>query len=223
MLPGRAYDEVSRTAHELQRIGPQIVDLRIKNQVAILYSRDSYFGIEFMKFSDRANYTTILHQMHRVLFHANVGVDFIFPDSTNLPDYKVIVVPPLYIARDTLLVRLKDFVKNGGHLVVAFKSGFCNEYLTVRWEMMPGPLKGAAGFHYQEFSSLRQPLPLKSDPFHAGTDNTVSEWAEMIVPDTAKGLAYYDHPFFGKYAAITRNEFGKGSLTHEGTVLSEKL
>jgi beta-galactosidase len=58
---------------------------------------------------------------------------------------------------------------------------------------------------------------------HAGADNKVSEWAEMIVPDTAKALAYYDHPFFGKYPAITKNEFGKGSLTYEGTVLSEKL
>ena len=45
----------------------------------------------------------------------------------------------------------------------------------------------------------------------------------MILPDTAKALAYYDHPFFGKYPAITKNFYGKGSLTYEGTVLSEKL
>jgi beta-galactosidase len=124
---------------------------------------------------------------------------------------------------DALLARLADFVKNGGHLVLAFKSGFSNEYSTVRWEMMPGALKDAAGFHYQEFSSLKQPLPLKDDPFGAGADNKVSDWAEMVLPDTAKALAYYDHPFFGKYPAITRNNFGKGSLTYEGTVLSGKL
>jgi len=223
LQPGRPYEEVSRTAHELQRIGPEIVDLKIKNQVAILYSRDSYYGLEFMKFSDRVNYATILHQMYDVLYHANVGVDFVFPESTNLSDYQVIVVPPLYIAGDALLTRLAGFVKNGGHLVVAFKSGFCNEYSTVRWDMMPGPLREAAGFHYQEFSSLKHPLPLKDDPFHLGADNQVSEWAEMIVPDTAKALAFYDHPFFGKYAAITRNEFGRGSLTYEGTVLSKQL
>ena len=223
LQPGRTYEEVSRTAHELQRIGPEIVDLQIKNQVAILYSRDSYYGIEFMKFSDRANYSTVLHQMYKVLYHANVGVDFVFPESTNLSDYKVIVAPPLYVASDALLARLADFVKNGGHLVMAFKSGFCNESSTVRWEMMPGPLKEAAGFHYQEFSSLKLPLALKDDPFHAGADNKVSEWAEMIVPDTAKALAYYDHPFFGKFPAVTTNAFGRGSFTYEATVLSETL
>jgi beta-galactosidase len=223
LQPGRTYEEVSRTAHELQRIGPEIADLRVKNQVAILYSRDSLFGIEFMKFSDRANYSTVLHQMYNALYHANIGVDFVFPESTNFSDYKVIVVPPLYIASDALLARLADYVQKGGHLIVALKSGFCNEYSTVRWETMPGPLKEAAGFHYREFSSLKQALPLKGDPFHAGADNKVSEWAEMIVADTAKALAYYDHPFLGKYAAITRNEFGQGSFTYEGTVLSDSL
>ena len=158
-----------------------------------------------------------------MLYRKNVGVDFVFPDSTNLSDYKVIVVPPLYVASDATLNKLVEFVRNGGHLVVSFKSGFTNEYDTVRWTMAPGPLREAAGFHYQEFSSLRQPLALKGDPFHAGEDNKVSEWAEMLIPDTAEPLAFYDHPFFGKYPAITRNRFGKGTLTYEGTVLSDQL
>jgi beta-galactosidase len=221
--PGRAYAEVSRTAHELQRIGPEIVDFKRDNKVAILYSNDSYYGIEFMKFSDRVNYRTIMSQFYRALYKANVGVDFVFPESTNLANYKMIVVPPLYVAGDALLDRLSDYVKNGGHIVMAFKSGFTNEYDTVRWTMMPGPLREAAGFHYQEFSSLKRPLPLKGDPFHAGDENQVSEWAEMLVPDTAHAVAYYDHPFFGKYPAITRNHFGKGTLTYEGTVLSDPL
>jgi beta-galactosidase len=40
------------------------------------------------------------------------------------------------------------------------------------------------------------------------------------MPDTAKPLASYDHPFFGKYPAITRNRFGKGTLTYEGSRIS---
>ena len=221
--PGRAYDEVSRTAHELRRIGSQIVDYKRTNQVGILYSDDSLYGIEFMKFSDHANYRSILRQMYHLLYQKNVGVDFVFPDSTNFSDYKVIVVPPLYVASDSLLKRLVEYVRGGGNLVMSLKSGFTNEYNTVRWTMMPGPLREAAGFHYQEFSSLRQPLGLKGDPLGAGAENKVSDWVEMLSLDSAEGLAFYDHPFFGKYPAITRNRFGKGTLTYEGTVLSDKL
>jgi beta-galactosidase len=221
--PGRTYAEVSRTAHELQRIGPEIANVQRKNQVAILYSNDSSYGIEFMKFSDRVSYRSILRQMYGAMYRANVGVDFVFPESTNFADYKVVLVPPLYVANDALLKKLAEYVRQGGNIVMSFKSGFCNEYSSVRWEMAPGPLREAAGFHYQEFSSLKNPLALKGDPFHVEGENHVSEWAEMLIPDTAKPLAYYDHPFFAKYPAITRNAFGKGTLTYEGTAVSDKL
>jgi beta-galactosidase len=221
--PNRAYAEVSRIAHELKRIGPEIVDLKRSNKVAILYSADSYYGIEFMKFSDKVNYRTVMDQMYAVLYRSNVGVDFVFPESTNFGDYRVILVPPLYVASDDLLNRLVDYVHNGGYLVMGFKSGFTNEYDTARWTMAPGPLRKAAGLRYQEFSSLAKPLALKDDPFKAGAGNTVSEWAEMLIPEGAEALAYYDHPFFGKYPAITRNRYVNGTLTYEGTVLSDAL
>jgi beta-galactosidase len=168
-------------------------------------------------------YDLEMRRLYRALYRLNVGVDFIFPETTDLSAYKVIVVPPLYVASDTVLARLVDYVRAGGHLVLTLKSGFCDEYSTVRPVMAPGPLREAAGFHYQEFSNLREPLALKGDPFQAGPDNRVSDWAELLLPDTATPLAYYDHSFFGKYPAVTQNHFGKGTLTYEGTVLSEGL
>jgi beta-galactosidase len=45
----------------------------------------------------------------------------------------------------------------------------------------------------------------------------------MVLPETAKPLAFYDHSFFGRYPALTRNAFGKGSLTYQGTILSDTL
>jgi len=176
-----------------------------------------------MQFSKDQNYRSILTQMYNALYGLNVGVDFVLPDGQNFSDYKIIVVPPLYIASDDLLKRLTDYVRQGGNVVMAFKSGFCNEYSTVRWIVAPGPLREVAGFHYQEYTSLRHPIELKGDPFQAGAQNNVSDWAEMLIPDTAKALAYYDLPFLEKYPAITRNQFGAGTLTYEGTVLSPKL
>jgi beta-galactosidase len=221
--PNRAYREVSRIGRELERIGPSLVNLKKRNRVAILYSVDSYHGIRFMPFSDTVDYLYLLRQMYHALYRLNAGVDFVFPQSPNFGDYQVIVVPPLYIAGDALLEKLSAFVENGGHLVLSLKSGFCDEYSTVRWTRAPGPLRKAAGFSYQEFSSLKRELRLQGDPFQAGDQNKVSVWAEYLVPETAKGLAYYDHPFFGEYPAITRNRHGKGTVTYEGTVLSDQL
>ena len=232
--PNRAYAEVSKTAHELKKIGPDLVNLKIKNDVAILYSVDSANALDFMPFASTpregwamgrtvADYSTLVHQLHRALFDANVGVDFIFPTSTDLSQYKLIVVPPLYIADDALLTRISDYVKGGGHVLMCFKSGFANENSAIRWVMAPGPLREAAGFSYQEFSNLEKPLALKDDPFKTGDENKVSHWAEFLKLEHAKPLAFYDHPFFGQWPAVTRNEFGSGTLTYEGTMLTDTL
>jgi len=106
---------------------------------------------------------------------------------------------------------------------MTFKSGFANENSAVRWARAPGPLREVAGFSYQEFSSLEHPLALKGDPFNAGSENQVKYWAEFLVAEHAKAIAYYDHPFFGRWPAITENKYGSGTLLYEGTYLSDKL
>lgn len=221
--PNRIYGEVTRIAGEIKRLGPRLANLKKQNAVAILVSVDSYHGLRFMPFDDRVNYLTVLNQMYRALYQLNVETDFVFPDTPDLSRYKVLVTPPLYVAPDELLRRLAAYVRDGGHLVLAFKSGFTDEHSTVRWTRAPGPLREAAGFSYQEFSSLARPLALKGDPYGGGENNRVSVWAEMILPEGAKPLAYYDHPFFGKYPALTRNHYGKGTLTYQGTFLSDEL
>lgn len=221
--PGRVYEEVSRIAGELKKTGPELVNLKKKNKVAILFSLDSWHGLNFMPFDDKVTYMTVLNQLYATLYNLNVETDFLSPQSQNLADYQLIVVPALYIADDGLLNRLAAYVKAGGHLLLTFKSGFCNESSTVRWERAPGPLGEAAGFTYQEFTNLKTTLSLKDDPFRVGEENTVSAWAEFLVPDKAEALAYYDHPIFGLYPAITRNSFGMGTLTYEGTMLSTGL
>jgi beta-galactosidase len=235
--PNRPYAEMSRTAHELEKIGPHLVGLKIHNDVAILWSRDSANAIGFMPFTSSgpqwsfagptADYSSLVQQIHRSLYDLNVGSDFVFPETKDFSAYKLLIVPALYISDDALLQRISDYVKSGGHVVMTFKSGFANENSAVRWVRAPGPLREAAGFSYQEFSNLEHPLALKDDPFHVGVAgknaNQVSYWAEFLMPEHAKALAYYDHPFFGKWPAITENQFGAGTLLYEGTYLSASL
>jgi beta-galactosidase len=231
--PNREYAEVSRTAHELEKIGPHLAGLQIHNQVAILWSRDSANAINFMPYGGDVparswtaqpdGYLSLVQQMHHSLYELNVGCDFVFPTTESFSQYKLLIVPALYIADDALLERISDYVKGGGHVVMTFKSGFANENSAVRWVRAPGPLREAAGLSYQEFSNLEHPLALKDDPFHAGADNKVSYWAEFLMPEHARAVAFYDHPFFGKWPAITENDFGSGTLLYEGTYLSDVL
>ena len=227
--PNRFYTEAKRTAEELARLGPRLIDLKKTNQVAILYSVDLLNGLEIMPITDghapdfmpwmrrKSDYVALLHQIHRALYGLNVEVDFVFPKSADFSAYKLLIVPALYIVDDALLQRIVEFVRGGGHVLMTFKSGFADENCRVRSTRQPGPLRQAAGFSYQEFSTLEYPLTLKDDPFGVGEANQVMYWAEFLEPETAEPLAVYDHPFFGRWPAVTRNRFGAGSLTYLGT------
>lgn len=233
LKPNRAYSEIARTGKELEQIGDHLANLKIDNQVAILYSVDSANGLKAMPFthsspqwtpgSELATYFDLVRQFHKILYDMNVGVDFVYPEDPDFERYKLLIVPALYIADDSLLQKISHYVQHGGHVLMTFKSGFANENADVRWQMAPGPLQEVAGFHYQEFSNLKQSLALRGDPYHVGSANAVSYWAEFLIPDHAETLAFYDHPFFGQWPAVTRNHFGAGWLTYEGTWMSTEL
>src|SRR5215475_3135598 len=214
--PNRTYAEVSRVASELKRIGPQLAGLKPDNHVAILVSVDSANALSYMPVSDHVNYMTVLRQMYDALYDWNVEPDFV-PAGEPIPSkYKVLLVPPLYSASDGTLQQISAYVKNGGHAVMAFKSGFTDEHSTVRPVLAPGPLRNACGFYYQEFTNLPRPVPLKPDRYAVGDQNTGSVWQEFLVPDSAEVLVSFDDRYW-EFPAITRNKYGSGTLTYEAT------
>jgi beta-galactosidase len=221
--PNRFYNEVSQTAHELQKIGPKLVNLKIKNKTAILYSKESEFGLTYMPFKEGNAYLEVLRQMHRAAFRQNIGVDFVFAENADFTGYELLLIPPLYVASDALLNKISEFVKNGGHVIMSVKSGFCDENSVVRHIKAPGPLREAAGFYYQEFSVIKS-IPIRDNIFKVDVEkNRAKDWIEFIIPETAKPLAFYEDPFFGKYPAVTENKFGKGSLIYQGCLLTDEI
>ncbi|MNS11267.1 Beta-galactosidase BgaA [compost metagenome] len=218
------YEEAKTIGADFKKLGSHLVHLQKKNDVAILFSNEALTA--YNSFGP-GSYNGVLRPMYDALYNMNVGVDFIDPSSTQLEKYKLIVVPALYAAPDSLLLRLNEFVKNGGHIVYTFKSGFADEHNKVRTLRQPGIISEACGITYNEFT-VPEKVSLKDDPFHVGKDqNNAEKWMELIVPTTAKVLAWYDHPSWGIYAAVTQNDYGKGVATYIGfgasIAVSEKI
>ena len=221
--PNPTYYEVKRTSADISKISSHLINLKKINKVAVLFSNASLKAIDWFPISDKVDYNDVLREMYDALYDDNVECDMVSPENKNLEQYSLLIVPPLYNAPDSLLERLNNYVKNGGHIVYAFKSGFSNEYNQVRSSRMPGLLREACGFSYQQFTNINR-LPLKDDPFKLGfAGNYVSDWAELLVPETCKVLAWYDHPYWGKYATITKNNYGKGTVLYFGALPSKAL
>lgn len=224
--PNPTYNEAKTIGKDFDRLSDKLINLKKNNEVAILFSNEALTAFNAFSFGwgARENYNDILRPYYDALYKMNVGTDFI--DGTKNPElskYKLIIVPALYAASDDLLKKLNQFVKDGGHVLYTFKSGFSDENVKVRSSIQPGIINEACGISYSQFT-IPQNVSLKNDPFGVGAEkNKVHTWMELITPATAKVLAYYEHPSWGTYAAITQNQFGKGLATYVGCMTSSAL
>ena len=223
--PNPTYDEAGSIGKDLARLGPQLVNMRKHNRIAIYVSNRALTGFNAFRFgwTSTATYNDVLRPFYDALYRMNAEVDFVDPSTTDLSAYKLIIVPALYTASDAEIERLNAFAKAGGHLLYTFKSGFSDENVRVRSTTQPGLIAEAAGVQYNQFT-IPDGVSLEDDPYHVGNaDNTARWWMEFLTPTTATAVAHYHHPVWSKYAAVTRNTYGKGEVTYVGFMPSDAL
>ncbi len=225
--PNATYREAATIGADLARLGPKLANLTKHNKVAIYVSNTALTA--FDSFKPKADgqsiaYNDVMRGYYDALYRMNVEVDFITPSTpTPLAHYNLVIVPALYAASDAEIGRLNDYAKAGGHLLYSFKSGFSDENVKVRYADQPGAIAQAAGVHYSQFAAP-QGVSLEGDPFKVGEKaNTVRWWMEFLEPTTARVLARYHHPSWPAYAAVTRNNWGKGDVTYVGFMPGEDM
>ena len=214
MQPNPTYYEAQRIAKELKELSPDLIHLRKENKVAFYISNESLTALTWFPFSQYHSYNDLLHQLYETLYKMNVECDFVDHTTEDLKKYELIVIPPLYVASDKEIKILNEYVSSGGNVIYLFKSGFCNENVQVRMDKQPAQLSDVCGIQYQQFTNV-DTIPLTNNQYSIETEeNYMNDWIELVTPVTAEVWAAYQHPYWGKYAAITHNKYGKGTATY---------
>ena len=229
------YREACTIGNEFARLGKHLVNLKKKNEVAVLVSNEALTALNWFRIQEQAPgadaksiyYNDVMRWMYDTLYHMNVECDFIWPESENLEQYKAIVVPALYAAPDELLIRLKQYVENGGTLIASFKTAFANENVKVSHQVQPHILSNCFGVHYDQFTFPKnvgltgEVIPEKTDQ-KGNAHPAANVFMELLVSEGAEVLASYEHYNWKDYAAITRNHYGKGQAVYIGCMTDEE-
>ena len=229
------YREACIIGNEFARLGKHLVNLKKKNEVAVLVSNEALTALNWFRIQEQAPgadaksiyYNDVMRWMYDTLYHMNVECDFIWPESENLEQYKAIVVPALYAAPDELLIRLKQYVENGGTLIASFKTAFANENVKVSHQVQPHILSNCFGVHYDQFTFPKnvgltgEVIPEKTDQ-KGNAHPAANVFMELLVSEGAEVLASYEHYNWKDYAAITRNHYGKGQAVYIGCMTDEE-
>ncbi len=215
------YREACIIGREFSETGSRLVNLKKENDVAVLISNEAltalkWFGIEATAAGDNGiGYNDVVRWIYDTLYGMNVECDFLWPESENFGQYKVLIVPALYAAPDTLLERLNQYVQDGGSLLATFKTGFANENVKVSHETQPHILSRSLGIKYHQFTFPRG-VKISGKIAEESGDREVKAFMELLEPDSAEVLAFYDHYNWKSYAAVTKNEYGKGKAVYVG-------
>ncbi|MDQ8737043.1 beta-galactosidase [Paenibacillus sp. LHD-38] len=223
LKPNPVYNEAMTVGADFARLSEKLVNLKKRNQVAVMVSNEALSAMEWFKLPDGKIYNDVVRALYDELYKLNVEVDFIQPSFEQLDKYKLIIVPALYAAPTEDLERLNAYVSGGGHVIYTFKCGFTDEVVKVRDTAQPGIINEACGITYSLFVKPNQ-VGLKGKLIKESDElGSVEMWMELITPTTAEVLAYYEHAQWGEYAAVTRNEYGKGTATYIGCMPSSEI
>jgi beta-galactosidase len=155
---------------------------------------------------------------YEALYDRHLTVDFAHPEA-DLSAYPLVVVPALYLMTEAAGTNLREYVENGGTLVVSYFSGIVDEHDAVHPGPYPGALRDVLGLTVEEFSPLLAEQSVRvTGP--DGSELTGDVWTEFVVPRGAETVWTYADGLTAGHPAVTRHRHGAGTAWYVSTRLA---
>jgi beta-galactosidase len=192
----------------------EIAGTTVTSDIALVFSWESWWAADLEAHpSSDLRYLEQVHALYGALLEIGATVDIVPPDAA-LDDYRLVVVPSLYLVSDHTAATINRFVENGGHAVITFFSGIVDETDSIRLGGYPGAFRQMLGVSVDEFYPL---APGESLPLSDGSRSTL--WSENLGLTTAESLVHYTSGPLQEIPAVTRNGFGRGVGWYLATAL----
>ncbi len=233
----RTYQSFKEIAGLLAQQRDLFQDLKPVSPVALLFSAESKWGLEFqpalrrsisgLNHGDPNSYERFFKAFYNMFFDSGLGVNII--GANHLTDinyfvlaHPILCIPGYYIADDKVLEFARMYAEKGGHLILGPRTGYATTNGIVRTSVAPGVLREGAGAYYDEFTNLSKPAKVVGI-IGSGIEGTSFGWADLLISEGADVVATYDDPFLSTYAAMTSNVYGAGRISMIGTAPNQEL
>lgn len=217
----RVFREVSKLGSDLKKMS-HIVGTCVEPEVALIYDWENRWAIDQLQGLNRdRNYETTVMKHYKPFWEMGISVD-VNSMNCDYSKYKLVVAPMLYMLKDGIGDKLKEYVKNGGNLVLTYCTGNVNENDLCYLGGFPGGgLMEVAGIWAEEIDPLypedKNSISFKNDILD-GKKYHCSCYCEIIHNlENTKVLAEYDDDFYKGMPAVTLNEYGKGKCYYIAT------
>jgi beta-galactosidase len=181
---------------------------------AILWNLENYWAIDRQKLTyqwDTWNYPVKFLELTKSLGAPTEVIS----EETDFSKYKFLIVPAYDLADAALVKKWKNYVANGGHLILTCRTATRNRDGHIWQGEWAAPLSNLIGAHVESTDMLSA---YKNGTVSMGAANYKwNNWADLLSADKGtEVLATYDSEFYKGKAAVVRNKIGKGTVTYIG-------
>lgn len=219
---GRKFREVQSFFREVPRYA-QALEAPIHSDVAIVYDYDSLASFRIQRQSLLLDCPGEMKKLYKAFYDRNVSVDVI-PAEADLTGYKVVLLPQLTVAKPEFLARAERFVRQGGTLVLTYRTGVKDSDNNLFFgEVLPVGYAGLAGVTVAETEILQDlnAFPLSGEGAFAGAEGYGGIFRDMLEVQDAEVLYRYGDSFYREFAAVTRRRHALGMVYYLGCSLDE--
>lgn len=175
MLPhsgenSRIFQETCQLGKQLQSLAP-VVGEGVETPVALVWEIESDWAAQCAVGPSQYDFGQGIRAWHRTLFEMGFAIDIVTPSALleGAANYRLMVVPQLFMEREGLAKRLRQLAEDGAQVVVAGPSFYVDQNLHAFTSESPTPLQELTGVRLIEPwpaspASAQQPLYAAPDP-----------------------------------------------------------
>ncbi len=203
------FADLCQTNFKLESIS----DSYVSSDIAVLYSPDSEYILEF---NHSISYKNEIERFYSLFRSYGANVDVISAES-DIEKYSLVIAPCLYVNNKNVTENIYRYVINGGTLVMTTRTGVTDEHGNFIAESLPTVFRELIGAEIIDGGKVN----INSKNFitdYANQKFEYNSWFDVLKLETAKAYATYSNDAYVGYPAITLNNYCKGKAYYIGTV-----
>jgi beta-galactosidase len=221
-LGGEDYIQFMKDIKELRKQykpNAEMPERLAERSTAILWNLENYWTLDRQKQTyqwDAWNFPVKYLELVKSL---GAPVDVI-AETTDFSKYKFLIVPAYEMADATLVKKWRDYVTNGGHLIITCRTA-TKDRRGHLWEAeQAAPISDLIGAKIISTDMLSNYA--KGEIKMGSSNYNWNNWADILEPaKNSKVLATYNNQFYKGKAAVVENKIGKGTVTYIGADTDE--
>lgn len=207
-----------RKHYEVNAIAPKAYQRR---QAAVLYNPDNRWEMDNQPQTNQWNFMDHLKRYYGGLKQMGAPVDVI-TEEKDFSNYPVLIAPAYELLDAALVQRWKQYVQNGGHLILSCRTGQKDRNGKL-WEMKwAEPIYDLIGAKVPFYDLLPENV---QGTIKRGTAIYYwNNWADILEPLNGTSVwATYSNQFYSGKAAVISRKLGKGTVTYVGADTDDGL